>query len=75
MGETRTEPIVQSEKLRLAKDKGVMTDVSPSVPPSVETHYKPEALYSKCLKDLNEHEMINFAQLLPYTNQILGNQF
>jgi hypothetical protein len=75
VGETKTEPIGQSEKLKLAKGKGVQIDASHSNTPFLETHYKTEVPYPLCLKDPNGHETINFAQPLPDTNPFICSEF
>jgi hypothetical protein len=55
VGETKIEPIGQSEKLKLAKGKGVQIDAPHSNTPFLETHFKPEVPYPLCLKDPNGH--------------------
>jgi hypothetical protein len=75
VGETKTEPIGQSEKLKLAKGKGVQIDAPHSNTPFLETHYKPEVPYPLSLKDPNGHEMINFVQPLLDTNPFISSEF
>jgi hypothetical protein len=45
VGETKTKPIGQLEKTKLAKGKGVQIDAPHSNTPFLETHYKPEVPY------------------------------
>jgi len=73
--ETKTEPIGQLEKLKLAKGKGVQIDAPHSNTPFLETHYKTEVPYPLCLKDPNGHETINFAQPLSDTNPLISSEF
>jgi hypothetical protein len=75
VGETKTEPIGQSEKLKLAKGKGVQIDAPHSNTPFLETHYKPEVPYPLSLNDPNGHEMINFVQPLLDTNPFISSEF
>jgi hypothetical protein len=49
--ETKTEQIGQSEKIKIAKGKGVLTEAPHSTTPLLETHFKPEVPYPHCLKD------------------------
>jgi hypothetical protein len=72
---TKTEPIGQLEKTKLAKGKGVQIDAPHSNTPFLETHYKTEVSYPLCLKDSNGHETINFAQPLPNTNPFISSEF
>jgi hypothetical protein len=75
--ETKTEPIGQLEKTKLAKSKGVFIKAPHSTTPLLETHFKHEVPYPLCLKDLNwnGHEMINFAQPLLDTNPFINSEF
>jgi hypothetical protein len=75
VGETKTNPIGQSKKLKLAKGKGVQIDAPHSNTPFLETHYKPEVPYFLSLKDSNGHKTINFAQPLPNTNSFISSEF
>jgi hypothetical protein len=56
VGETKTEPIGQLEKTKLAKGKGVQIDALHSNTPFLEKYYKTEVSYPVCLKDPNGHE-------------------
>jgi hypothetical protein len=77
VGETKTEPIGQLEKTKLAKGKGVFTEVSHSTTQFIETHFKPEVPYPLCLKEpnWNRHETINFVQPLSDTNPFINSEF
>jgi hypothetical protein len=75
VGDTKTKPIGQLEKIKLAKGKGVFTEVPHSKTQFLEAHFKPEVPYPLCLKDpnWNAHETINFAQPLPDTNPFISS--
>jgi len=77
VGETKTEPIGQLEKKKLAKGKGVFTEVPHSTTQFLEAHFKPEVPYPLCLKDpnWNGHETINFAQPRPDTKPFISSEF
>jgi hypothetical protein len=77
VGETKTEPIGQLEKEKLAKGKGVFTEAPHSTTQFLEAYFKPEVSYPLCLKDpnWNGHETINFAQPLSDTNPFISSEF
>jgi hypothetical protein len=75
VGETKTEPIRQLEKTKLAKGKGVFTETPHSNTQLLEAHFKPEVPYPLSLNDPNGHETINFAQPLPDTNPFISSEF
>jgi hypothetical protein len=75
VGETKTAPIGQLEKEKLAKGKGVFTETPHSNTQFLEAHFKPKMPYPLSLKDPNGHEMINFAQPLPDTNPFISSEF
>jgi hypothetical protein len=75
VGETKTEPIGQLEKTKLAKGKGVFTEAPHSTTKFLEAHFKPEVPYPLSLKDPNGHETINFAQPLSDTNPFISSEF
>jgi hypothetical protein len=77
VGETKTEPIGQLEKEKLAKDKGLFTEASHSTTKFLKAHFKPEVPYPLSLKDSNwnGHETINFAQPLLDTNPFTSSEF
>jgi hypothetical protein len=75
VGETKTEPIWQLEKTKLAKGNGVFTEAPHSTTQLLKAHFKPEVPYPLSLKDPNGLETINFAQPLPYTNPFISSEF
>jgi hypothetical protein len=75
VGETKTEPIGQLEKEKLAKGKGVYTEAPNSTTQFLETHFKPEMPYPLSLKDPNGYETINFVQPLPNTIPFISSEF
>jgi hypothetical protein len=77
VGETKTEPIGQLEKTKLAKGKRMFTEAPHSTTPLLETHFKPKVPYPLCHKDpnWNGHETINFVQPLLDTNPFISSEF
>jgi len=75
--ETKTEPIGQLEKTKLAKGKGVFTEAPHPTTKFLEAHFKLEVPYPLSLKDpnWNGHETINFAQPLPDINPFISSEF
>jgi hypothetical protein len=73
----KTEPIGQLEKIKLAKDKGVFTEVPHFTTQFLEAHFKPKVSYLLSLKDpnWNGHETINFAKPLPDTDPFISSEF
>jgi len=77
VGETKTEPIGQLEKTKLAKGKGVFTEAPHFTTQFLKAHFKPEVPYPLSLTDPNpnRHETINFTQPLPDTNPFISSEF